>query len=48
MHADMLLAVAVRGAALGLAILVGQGVRILLYARSQHYRCHQRLRQLRR
>jgi len=48
MNVDMLFAFAVRGAVVGLAILIGQGVRILLYARRHRYHCQQRLRRLRR
>ena len=48
MHTNLFVTLVLGGAGLYLCVLLGQGLRILLYARSDRYRCHQRLRQIRR
>ena len=48
MPPNLLGPIVLSGAALCLCVLLGQGLRVLLYARSERYRCQQRLRQLRR
>jgi hypothetical protein len=48
MSTNMIGSIVLGGAALCLCALLGQGLCVLLYARSDRYRRQQRLRQLRR